>query len=314
MSDHKDSWRKRLKRFIGFPATRHHTSEQLVATLGGVLSVSLVLFVTRALLGPQAALLIVPSLGASAVLIFAAPHSPFAQPWAVLGGNLLSALVGVTCWKLVPEPTLAAGLAVGLAIGIMHVARCLHPPGGATALAAVIGGSTVHELGYHYVLSPIAINSLIILIIGISFNYAFAWRRYPASLMRYAAAPARQRRGQPRITELHLSAAMDHLNVVVDVDPGELSEIVRQAMEIARHEHDAALPEVHLGHYYSNDKAGQQWSVRQIIDERRSDNPDFDLVIYKVVDGKSLNRTGSCTRTEFARWVGSELQPRGKKS
>ena len=313
MSDHDHSPLGRFKRFIGFPATGHHTSEQIVATLGGILSVSLVLFVTRALLGPQAALIIVPSLGASAVLIFAAPHSPFAQPWAVLGGNLLSALIGVSCWKLVPNPTLAAGLAVGLAIGVMHLARCLHPPGGATALAAVIGGTTVHELGYHYVLSPIAINSVIILLVGIAFNYAFAWRRYPASLMRYAAKPARKRRGQPRITERHVSAAMEHLNVVVDVDPGELSEIIRQAMEIAGHEHDASLPEVHLGHYYSNDKAGQQWSVRQIIDERRSDDPEFDLVIYKVVDGKSLNRTGSCTRREFARWVGSELQPRGKK-
>ena len=245
MSDHQDSWRKRLKRFIGFPATRHHTSEQLVATLGGGVSVGLVLLVTRSLLGPQAALVIVPSLGASAVLIFAAPHSAFAQPWAVLGGNVLSALVGVSCWKLVPNPTLAAGLAVGLAIGIMHVARCLHPPGGATALAAVIGGTTVQELGYHYVLTPVAINCLIILVVGIAFNYAFAWRRYPASLMRYAATPARQQRGQPRISERHVSAAMDQLNVVVDVDPAELSEIIRQAMAIARHAHDETLPEVH---------------------------------------------------------------------
>ena len=154
---------QRIKHFVGFPASGHHLSEQLVATLGGVISISLVILVTRALVGEQAALVIVPSLGASAVLIFAAPHSPFAQPWAVLGGHLLSALVGVACWKLVPNATLAAGLAVGLAIGVMHLARCLHPPGGATALAAVIGGAAVHDLGFRYALNPIALNCAIIL-------------------------------------------------------------------------------------------------------------------------------------------------------
>ncbi|MGB8882884.1 MAG: HPP family protein [Azonexus sp.] len=304
---------QRIKHFIGFPASGHHLSEQLVATLGGVISISLVILVTRALLGEQAALVIVPSLGASAVLIFAAPHSPFAQPWAVLGGHLLSALVGVTCWQLVPNATLAAGLAVGLAIGVMHMARCLHPPGGATALAAVIGGAAVHELGFRYVLNPIAINCVVILVVGVVFNYAFAWRRYPASLMRYRGAAASKGGVWPRISEDHVSAAMDHLNVVIDVDPKEMSEIIRQTLAVAQKQRDAELPDVKLGHYYCNDRPGQQWSVRQIIDERRSDNPEFDLVIYKVVDGKSLNRTGSCTRSEFARWVGSELQPRDRK-
>lgn len=307
------SWSQRFRHFIGFPASSHHAGEQLVATLGGALGILLVLAVTRALVGPTAALVIVPSMGASAVLIFAAPHSPFAQPWAVLAGHVISALVGVACWQLVPNPTLAAGLAVGLAIGAMHVTRCLHPPGGATALAAVIGGATVHELGYRYALSPITINALIILAVGVAFNYAFAWRRYPASLMRYRHAPVRAGGVWPAISEAHVIAAMDHLNVVIDVSPEEMGELIQQTLAIAQREQDARLPEVRLGCYYCNDLPGQQWSVRQIIDERRSDNPDFDLVIYKVVDGNGLNRTGSCTRNEFARWVGSELQPRTRK-
>jgi CBS-domain-containing membrane protein len=304
---------QRFRHFIGFPASGHHAGEQLVATLGGALGIVLVLAVTRALAGPTAALLIVPSMGASAVLIFAAPHSPFAQPWAVLAGHVISALIGVACWQLIPNPTLAAGLAVGLAIGAMHVARCLHPPGGATALAAVIGGATVHELGYRYALSPIAVNALIILAVGVAFNYAFAWRRYPAALMRYRHAPVRAGSAWPAISETHVMAAMDHLNVVIDVSPEEMGELIQQTLDIAQREQDARLPEVRLGCYYCNDLPGQQWSVRQIIDERRSDQPAFDLVIYKVVDGNGLNRTGSCTRTEFARWVGSELQPRGRK-
>lgn len=282
MSEGKDSLLERLKRFIGFPASGHHAGEQLVATLGGVISISLVMAITRALVGPQAALVIVPSLGASAVLIFAAPHSPFAQPWAVIGGHLLSALVGVTCWKLVPNTTLATGLAVGLAIGVMHLARCLHPGGGATALAAVIGGATVHQLGYGYALNPVAVNCVIILIVGGAFNYGFAWRRYPASLMRYAAPASRTRRDWPPVSEQHILAAMDHLNVVIDVNPKEMTEIIRQTLEVAQQQHDAALPPVRLGHYYCNNRPGQRWSVRQIIDERRSDDPEFDLVIYKV--------------------------------
>lgn len=303
---------EQFKRFIGFPASSPHAGEQMVATLGGAVSIALVIFFTRSLLGPEAALITVPSLGATAVLIFAAPHGPFAQPWSVLGGHLLSAIIGVACWKLVPNPTIAAGLAVGLAIGVMHLARCIHPPGGATALAAVIGGDAVHNLGFSYVLNPIALNCLIILFVGIAFNAAFAWRRYPASLMRYRISASRPK-GSPRISERHIQEAMEHLNVVIDVSPDELSELIRQSISIAQQELDAALPEVKLGHYYSNDQPGQQWSVRQIIDERRSDNPEFDLVIYRVADGNGLNRTGNCTRTEFARWVGSELQPRRKK-
>jgi CBS domain-containing membrane protein len=305
---------QRFRHFIGFPASGHHAGEQLVATLGGAVGIVLVLAVTGALVGPLAALVIVPSMGASAVLIFAAPHSAFAQPWAVLAGHVLSALVGVTCWQLIPNPTLAAGLAVGLAIGVMHLARCLHPPGGATALAAVIDGATVHELGYRYALSPIAVNALIILAVGVAFNYAFAWRRYPASLMRYRGAPVRAGRVWPAISEEHVIAAMDHLNVVIDVSPEEMGELIQQTLAIAQQEQEAVLPVVQLGRFYCNDRPGQQWSVRQIIDERRSDKPDFDLVIYKVVDGNGLNRTGNCTRSEFARWVGSELQPRGRKS
>ena len=303
---------ERLKRFIGFPASSPHAGEQLVATLGGALSIGLVIFITASLLGREAAVIIVPSLGASAVLIFAAPHSPFAQPWAVIGGHLLSALVGVACWKVIPNPTLAAGLAVGLAIGVMHLTRCIHPPGGATALAAVIGGSAVHDLGFAYALNPIGLNAAIILLVGIAFNYAFAWRRYPASLMRYRVLPSRPLIGLPKVTEANVLTAMQRLNVVIDVSPGELGELIRQSLIIAQQTQDAELPEVKLGHYYSNDLPGQQWSVRQIVDERRSDNPEFDLVIYRVVDGTGLDRTGNCTRNEFARWVRSELHPRGK--
>lgn len=299
----------RFARHLGIPQSGHHAGEQLLATLGGAVGIGLILVVTHRLLGPEASVLIVPSMGASAVIVFAAPHSVFAQPWAVLGGHLISAVIGVACQRWVPNPVLAAALAVGLAIGAMHLARCLHPPGGATALAAVIGGPAVTGLGFHYVLAPVGLNCLIILLAGIAFNYPFAWRRYPVSLMKYAfhrpAGPLHE------LDEGDIRAAMDRLNVVVDTTPAELHEIYHQAMAIRHPQAAARVPDVKLGRYYCNEQPGQQWSVRQIVDERPSDIPEFDVVIYRVVDGQGLNRYGNCTRSEFAAWAKSEFRPVG---
>jgi CBS-domain-containing membrane protein len=298
--------------FVGWPHAGYRSNEQLVASIGGMISILLVLLVTGGLLGRDSALLIVPSLGASAVLVFAVPHSPLTQPWAVLGGHLVSAVIGVSCYKLIPAPMLAAAFAVGLAIAGMHLARCIHPPGGATALTAVVGGSTVHSLGYTYALAPVAINCLIILIVGFLFNFAFPWRRYPASLMYYALPIKRPNHG-PVISEAHIEAAMDRLNVVIDINPGELGQIIEQALQISRESAARLGPAVLLGHSYCNDRPGPEWSIRQIVDERPSDNPEFDLVIYKIQEGAGKGRSGSYTRREFAEWIGSELSP-GKGS
>lgn len=104
-------------------------------------------------------------MGASAVLVFAVPHGKLSQPWALFAGQLSSAFVGVSCYILVPNLFLAAGLAVGLAIGVMHVLRCIHPPGGATALVAVVGTSQIHTLGFEYLLTPVLLNTLIIFLL-----------------------------------------------------------------------------------------------------------------------------------------------------
>lgn len=110
--------------------------------------------------------LLVAPIGASAVLVFALPASPLAQPRAVIGGNLVSALVGVTCALLVPAPLIAAPLAVGLAIGMMMLLGCLHPPGGAVALIAVIGGPAVTQAGYLFALNPVILDSVLLTAAG----------------------------------------------------------------------------------------------------------------------------------------------------
>ncbi|WP_424193707.1 HPP family protein [Ampullimonas aquatilis] len=305
-----------FKRYMGWPASAYQTSEQIVATLGGLLGLLAVLLMTRYLLGPTAAVIIVPSMGASAVLVFAIPHSVFAQPWSVLGGNVLSALAGVTAYRLIADPVLAAALAVSLAIGVMHITRSIHPPGGATALAAVIGGPSIHLLGYQYALMPVGLNCIILLLIAVAFNHFFAWRVYPAARMRYKtlggltnAAATRQ-----QVLDVDINSAMAQLNVVIDTSTDELRALFDLANNAAQQRQQAALPLVQLGKFYCNDRPGQQWSVRQIVDERRSDDPELDLVIYKVVDGYGLHNHGNCTRNEFARWVGSELKPRDHQS
>ncbi|WP_368746318.1 HPP family protein [Klebsiella aerogenes] len=110
-------------------------------------------------------------MGASAVLLFGVPSSPLAQPWSIVGGNVLSALIGVTVGLLVPDTAIACGLAAALAIAGMYFLRCLHPPGGAG----------VHSEGYQFVLTPVLLNSMMLALLAIVFNNLVG-RRYPHPL------------------------------------------------------------------------------------------------------------------------------------
>lgn len=124
--------------------------------------------------------MIIGSFGASAVLIYGAVRSPLAQPRNLFGGHVLSALVGVAFFSVFPsELWLASALAVSTAIALMHATKTLHPPGGATALIAVIGGDSIHSLGFLYVLFPVASGVLIMLIVALVVNNIPTRRRYP---------------------------------------------------------------------------------------------------------------------------------------
>lgn len=148
--------------------------------LGAFLGITAVAWLHYQVLAERDLLLIVGSFGASAVLIYGAIASPLAQPRNLLGGHVLSALVGVACYQLLqPHLWLAAAAAVATAIALMHLTKTLHPPGGATALIAVIGGPEIHALGYGYALLPVASGALIMLIVALLINNLAAGRRYP---------------------------------------------------------------------------------------------------------------------------------------
>lgn len=296
-------------KFFGLGGTSVSRAEQLVSTLGGLLGISAITAISYQVTGASGAALIVPSMGASAVLLFAVPHGQLSQPWALFGGHTISALVGVACFQFVPNLFLAAGLAVGLAIGMMHVTRCIHPPGGATALAAVVGGPAIHALGYQYVVSPILLNCVIIFAVAVVFNGFFPWRRYPASMMRFTEVlPANTSPSLRPIDKTAIDQALSDMDLVVDLTTDDLQRLMTLAQE---HHGKMSLgrEQIILGHYYTNGLHGEAWEVRQIIDEARSDNEKNDMVIYRVVEGRGVRSSGSCLRSEFARWAEREVKP-----
>jgi CBS-domain-containing membrane protein len=125
-------------------------------------------------------ILVIGSFGASAVLVYGAIGSPLAQPRNLVGGHILSAIVGVFCYQLFPDQLwLAAALAVASAIALMHLTKTLHPPGGATALIAVIGSPQLHDIGYLYALIPVTRGAIILLIVALLVNNIPKTRQYP---------------------------------------------------------------------------------------------------------------------------------------
>ncbi len=290
----------RLLQLLGLELSPVTHAERLVSTAGGFLGILFILLVSTRFLALDEALLIVASMGASAVLLFAVPHGPLSQPWPVAGGHMVSAAVGITCAKLIPDALFASALAVGLAIGAMHYLRCIHPPGGATALSAVVGGPAIHDIGYQYMLTPVALNVLVILAVALVFNYPFAWRRYPAALKSRPEQPADD--GYTAIAHEDLVYALSQVNSFIDISERDLLAIY----DLATHRSSSRELDpdaLKLGDFYSNGEYGTDWSVRQIIDESRGDSPDKDLVIYKTIAGEGLRKTGFATRREFAQWA-----------
>ncbi|WP_017409597.1 HPP family protein [Aeromonas hydrophila] len=175
-------------------------------------------------LGLEVHWLIAP-MGASAVLLFAAPASPLAQPWSIVVGNGVSALMGVLSASLVADPALAAALAVMLAIAAMFLTRSLHPPGGAVALTAVIGGEGIRQLGVGYVLLPVLLNSLLLLLLALCYNRLLG-RRYPNSGQ---TQPNRHQTADPQPSERVATQAAD-IDFALEKH-GELLDISRQDLQ-----------------------------------------------------------------------------------
>lgn len=296
---------RQLNAFLGISCNKTSHREKIVSGLGGFISIFCILIVTRHYVVDGAGL-IVASMGASAVLLFAVPHGPLSQPWALIGSHLVSSIIGVTCYLLIPDTFVAAAAAVGLAISAMYYLRCVHPPGGATALTAVMAGAGVHALGYHYVLTPVMINVGVILSVALLFNFLFSWRRYPIALMHYGKKSVEQAKPEgENLSREDLEYALNQMNQYVDVSQDDLEKIY----QLARSRFKSVLTpdQIRLGASYSNGEYGGNWSVRQVVDESRHPDPRRDQLIYKVVAGHGRRSSGTITREQFALWAKYEV-------
>ena len=162
------------------PAKTSVSRAELVRSCAGaLLGILMTGLVSAQVLGPTAAAVwLMAPMGASAVLLFGVPASPLAQPWSIVGGNLVAALIGVSCSQLIGAPVVAAAAAIFLAIAAMFALHCLHPPSGAVALTAVLGGAQVHEAGYGFVIAPVGLNTALLVVVALLYNN-LTGRRYP---------------------------------------------------------------------------------------------------------------------------------------
>lgn len=302
-----------IRSYLGIERNTTSHSEKLISALGALLGILAVYWGTRlafphGYMNTAGNFLMVTSMGASAVLLFAVPHGALSQPWAVLGGHLVSAFVGVTCHQLFPHQIWTGALAVGLAVGAMHYLRCIHPPGGATALSAVIGGAEIYALGYHYLFMPILTNVMAILVMAVVFNAFFPWRRYPAHLGRRPKPSAQTMSAERQfdLTQEDFAAAMQELDSYVDVTADGLTELLELAKQHA--EKNITHPaDIAAGRFYSNGKLGNLWSVRVVIDAEENARADKDKIIYKTIAGAGAYDTGLCRRDEFRWWARFEV-------
>jgi CBS domain-containing membrane protein len=174
-------------------------------------------------------LALVAPMGASAVLLFCVPASPLAQPWSVIGGNTISALIGIVCMKLIGVPMIAAPVAGALAIFVMFLLRCLHPPSGAVALTAVLGGPAVHAAGFSFAFMPVCLNSTLIVLAALVFNN-LTGRRYPhtqvSSMRNVHATKDAVPTARLGFSKEDLDAVLAHYGQVLDVSRDDLEEIL----------------------------------------------------------------------------------------
>jgi CBS domain-containing membrane protein len=223
--------RQWLLSFVPIPMTLGW-NERLRSCLGALVGIATVGVTMRFLPGVHGLIpLLVAPMGASAVLLFAVPASPLAQPWSLVGGNLVAATVGVACAQWIADPVTAAAVAVACAIGGMFALRCVHPPSGAVALTAVLGGPAIHALGFRFVLEPIALQSAILLSAALVYH-ALTGHRYPhggaqpVAKAPAGAAPAPARGGFSRED---LDAVLKRRSEWLDVSPDDLEALLREA-------------------------------------------------------------------------------------
>ena len=182
MPIHKIRRGYRKSRYIFYKETLIDFKEHFWSFIGSFFGIGIIAYLQSQTLETSDLVFLIGSFGASSVLVYGVIQSPLAQPRNLVGGHLVSAMIGVTIQKLIPDILwISAPLAVSLSIVLMQITKTLHPPGGATALIAVTGSATIKKMGYFYVIFPVLSGVLILLFVAIIFNNMTRNRIYPVS-------------------------------------------------------------------------------------------------------------------------------------
>jgi len=274
----------------------------MLSGVGALCGLAISSLISWYVLGGMNAWYIAP-MGASSVLLFAVPNSPLAQPWNVVVGNTLAGLIGVACTQFLPDLTSAFSVAVGLAIFMMMTTDSLHPPSGAVAITAVLGGEAVHRLGFHFVLYPVLLNSILLLVFAVVFNRLIG-RHYPLT------AHVNERSKDPTPTQKvsiqpkDIEYALEHHTELLDISQYDLEKIILEAQE-------------HANERLVNSFVCQDIMSRDVIKLHENDDIHQALEKFKAVNLMSLpvvnaeeNLVGTLALYEVVEWFKGATDPR----
>lgn len=207
--------------------------EKLRSSLAAFVAILAVGYLSSWFIQGMGLVVLVASIGASAVLLFAIPHSPLTQPWPLVGGTLISAFIGVTCANFIPDHWLAGAVAVALSIFVMHATHSLHPPGGAITLLVVLGGESIRAQGYWFVLMPVGLNVLLLLVMALVINNLLPGHRYPARPVSRIDRKHRHKDLTPLsrvgLNRDDLHGALRDLDIYLDVSEDDLVQVYDRA-------------------------------------------------------------------------------------
>ncbi|SNR81462.1 CBS domain-containing membrane protein [Methylobacillus rhizosphaerae] len=280
----------------------HH--EKLRACLGAMLGILVSASMSAWLLGAESLPFLIAPLGASAVLLYAVPASPLAQPWSIMGGNLISAMAGIASLYFIPSIPVAAAVAVALAISLMFALRCLHPPGGAVALTAVLSGSLALEHTAYFLLLVI-LNSGLLLLVALAYNNATR-RRYPHLVK---PEPNTHKTGDVSpshrigFTSDDLDAVLKQYNQVLDIARDDLEDLLLQTEMQA---YKRRFGEITCGDIMSRDVVSVEYGT--LLEEAWPLLLNHHIKALPVVD-RARRIIGIITRFDFMKHANLDVYP-----
>ncbi|WP_328485305.1 HPP family protein [Methylobacillus arboreus] len=278
--------------------------EKLRACLGALLGILVSGTLSAWLLGPESLPFLIAPLGASAVLLYAVPASPLAQPWSIMGGNVISALVGIASLHWFASIPVAAAIAVAGAIGLMFALRCLHPPGGAVALTAVLSGPLAVEHSAYFLLL-VTLNSGFLLLVALIYNNATK-RHYP-----HQAKPEPNLHKTQDISPSHrigfttadLDAVLKEYNQVLDIARDDLENLFLQTEMQA---YKRRFGEISCGNIMSRDVISVEYGT--LLEEAWPLLLNHHIKALPVVD-RARRVIGIVTRFDFMKHANLDAYP-----